>query len=287
MARGSWFRPQKRNGASQADVPEGLWIKCPSCNEMQFARDVERNLKVCPKCGYHYKLRARERITLTVDLDSFEEFDANLTARDPLGFPEYPDKLDQARQQTGLIDAVLSGYARIDGKPLILSVSDFEFMGGSMGGVVGEKLVRAMERGVRERLPVVIFTANGGGARMYEGLLSLMQMAKTSAGAARLDHAGVPYIVVLTDATMAGVYASYASLGDIILAEPGALIGFAGRRVGIQDMGMKLPDDFQTSEFQFRCGMIDRIVTRKEMRVTLSNLLAFFGEERADAQQPA
>lgn len=287
MARGSWFRPNKRNGASQMDVPEGLWIKCPRCNEMHFARDVERNMKVCPKCDYHHKLRARERISLTVDPDSFEEFDANLTARDPLGFPEYADKLDQARQQTGLIDAVLCGYARIDGKPLVLSVSDFEFMGGSMGGVVGEKLVRAMERGVKDRLPVVLFTANGGGARMHEGLLSLMQMAKTSSGVARLDSAGVPYIVVLTDATMGGVFASFASLGDIILAEPGALIGFAGRRVGNQDMTMKLPDDFQTSEFQFRSGMIDRVVPRKEMRVTLSGLLAFFAEERADAQQPA
>ncbi len=286
MARGSWFRPHKRNGAAQANVPEGLWTKCPKCGEILFARDVERNLKVCPKCDYHHKLRARERLTLTVDENSFEEFDAQITATDPLGFPEYADKLTRARAETGLVDAVLTGYARIDGRPLIIGVSDFEFIGGSMGSVVGERLVRAMECGAQEQLPVVLFTANGGGARMYEGLLSLMQMAKTSAGVAQLDRAGIPYIVVLTDPTMAGVFASFASLGDIILAEPGALIGFAGRRVGNQDVGMKLPDDFQTSEFQFRCGMIDRIVPRKEMRVTLGNLLAFFGEERANAQQP-
>jgi len=245
---------------------------------------VERNLQVCTKCEYHHKLRAKERLLLTVDEGSFDEFDAQITARDPLGFPDYEAKITRARDTTGLVDAILTGYARIEEHPLILGVADFEFMGGSMGGVVGEKIVRAMERGAEERLPVVMFTANGGGARMQEGLLSLMQMAKTSAGVSRLDAAGVPYIVVLTDPTMAGVYASYASLGDIILAEPGALIGFAGRRVGNQDMGMKLPDDFQTSEFQLRSGQIDRLVSRKEMRSALGKLLAFFAEERQYAQ---
>ncbi len=287
MARGSWFHRPARNGSSRETVPDGLWRKCPRCNEILFARDVERNLNVCPKCDYHHRLPAQERLALTVDEGSFEEIDAQVTSLDPLGFPDYADKITRARANTGLVDSILTGYARIEGKPLILGVADFSFMGGSMGSVVGEKIVRAMERGIRDRLPVVLFTANGGGARMQEGLLSLMQMAKTSAGVARLDQEAVPYIVVLTDPTMAGVYASYASLGDIILAEPGALVGFAGRRVGNQDLGVKLPDDFQTSEFQFRNGMVDRIVPRREMRGTLGKLLAFFAEDRVDAHQPA
>jgi acetyl-CoA carboxylase carboxyl transferase subunit beta len=238
---------------------------------------------VCPKCDYHHKLTAKERLALTVDEGSFEEFHAEVTSLDPLGFPDYQEKLTRAREKTGLTDAILTGYARIEETPLILGVADFAFMGGSMGSVVGEKIVRAMERGIEENLPVVLFTANGGGARMQEGLFSLMQMAKTSAAVAQMARARVPYIVVLTDPTMAGVYASYASLGDIILAEPGALIGFAGRRVGNQDVGMKLPEDFQTSEFQFRCGMVDRIVPRREMRRTLGRILSFFAEEAAYA----
>ena len=288
MARGSWFGRHKRNGAAQKDVPDGLWIKCPQCSDISFAKDVERNLKVCLKCGYHHKLRAKERLELLIDPDSFREFDANLTSRDPLGFPDYEDKINRARTNTELTDAILTGYAQIEQMTFVIGVADFAFMGGSMGSVVGEKIVRAMETGARERLPVVLVTANGGGARMQEGIYSLMQMAKTSAGVARLDRVAVPYIVVLTDPTMAGVYASYASLGDVIVAEPGALIGFAGRRVGNQDMGMKLPDDFQTSEFQFRCGQIDKVVPRKELRSTLARLLTFFVEEIPHvAQQPA
>jgi acetyl-CoA carboxylase carboxyl transferase subunit beta len=283
MARGGWFRRPARNGKTPANVPDGLWSKCPQCNEISFARDLERNLKVCPKCDYHHRLNAKERIAATVDEESFEETDAEVASLDPLGFPDYADKLARAQATTGLTDAILTGYARIEGQPLILGAADFAFMGGSMGSVVGEKIVRAMERGAEERLPVVIFTANGGGARMQEGLLSLMQMAKTSAGVARLDREAVPYIVVLTDPTMAGVYASFASLGDIILAEPRATIGFAGRRVGNQDLGVKLPDDFQTSEFQQRCGMVDRVVPRREIRGALATLLTFFGEDRANA----
>lgn len=280
MARGNWFsKNPKRNGAPQANVPDGLWIKCPACAEILFAKDVERNLKVCLKCGHHHQLRAKERLELLVDPDSFVEFDANVRSVDPLGFPDYEDKIGRARIKTGLTDSILTGHARIESIPLVIGVADFAFMGGSMGSVVGEKIVRAMERGAEERLPVVMVTANGGGARMQEGIFSLMQMAKTSAGVAKLDYESVPYIVVLTDATMAGVYASYASLGDVILAEPGAMIGFAGRRVGNQDMGMKLPDDFQTSEFQARCGQIDRVVHRKDLRSTLARLLAFFVEE--------
>src|SRR5579862_2456105 len=269
MARGSWFRPHKRNGVANATVPDGLWTKCPGCGEIQFARDVERNLQVCPKCDHHHRLRARERVALTVDEESFVEFDAELSSLDPLGFPKYGEKLDRAKADTGMAEGLITGSARIEGRPLILGVADFHFIGGSMGSVVGEKLVRAMEQGARERLPVVLFTASGG-ARLYEGLLSLLQMAKTSAGVAQLDQAAVPYIVVLTNPTMAGVWASYAALGDVILAEPSALVGFAGARVGNQAVGTKLPEDFQTAEFQFRSGMVDRIVPRKELRGTLS-----------------
>ena len=279
MARGSWFNRHKRNGSAPAEVPDGLWIKCERCNDISFKKDVERNLMVCAKCGYHHKLRAKERLEMLTDADSFVEMDGDLKSLDPLVFPDYGDKIARARTNTGLTDAILTGHARIEANPCILGVADFAFMGGSMGSVVGEKIARAMEAGARERLPVIMVTANGGGARMQEGIFSLMQMAKTSAGVARLDREAVPYIVVLTDPTMAGVYASYASLGDVILAEPGALIGFAGRRVGNQDMGAKLPDDFQTSEFQMRSGQIDQVVPRKELRGTLGRLLAFFAEE--------
>lgn len=284
MARGGWFGRTNKNGASHAAVPDGLWNKCPRCGDISFARDVERNLNVCPKCEYHHKLRARERLDLTVDEGSFVEIDANITSVDPLCFPDYADKIGRARAKTGLVDAILTGYAKIEGQATIVGAADFAFMGGSMGSVVGEKIVRAMERAIDDRLPVTLFTANGGGARMQEGLLSLMQMAKTSAAVARLDKEAVPYIVVLTDPTMAGVYASYASLGDVIFAEPGALIGFAGRRVGNQDMGVKLPDDFQTAEFQFRCGMIDRVVPRKDLRGVLGKTLAMLAGVRADVQ---
>jgi acetyl-CoA carboxylase carboxyl transferase subunit beta len=284
MARGGWFGRTNKNGASQAAVPDGLWNKCPRCGDISFARDVERNLNVCPKCDYHHKLRARERLDLTVDEGTFVEIDAHVTSVDPLCFPDYADKIGRARAKTGLVDAILTGYARIEGQPTIIGAADFAFMGGSMGSVVGEKIVRAMERAIDERLPVTLFTANGGGARMQEGLLSLMQMAKTSAAVARLDKESIPYIVVLTDPTMAGVYASYASLGDVIFAEPGALIGFAGRRVGNQDMGVKLPDDFQTAEFQFRCGMVDRVVPRKELRSVLGKTLALLAGDLANVQ---
>ena len=283
MNRGGWFSRNSKNGAAPKASPEGLWKKCPKCGEITFTKDVERNFSICLKCEYHHKLRAKERIAITVDEDSFREFDAEVRSLDPLGFPDYAEKITKARTNTGLVDAILTGYATIEGQAAILGAADFAFMGGSMGSVLGEKIVRAMERAIDERLPVVLFTANGGGARMQEGLLSLMQMAKTSAAVAKLDRESIPYIVVLTDPTMAGVYASFASLGDIILAEPGALIGFAGRRVGNQDVGVKLPDDFQTSEFQFRCVMVDRIVSRKDMKSTLGRVLRMFAEGRDDA----
>jgi acetyl-CoA carboxylase carboxyl transferase subunit beta len=263
-----------------SNIPEGFAIKCVDCEAILFAKDFDRNLKVCPKCGHHHRLSAAERLSYTVDDDSFADIDDNLVSADPLGFPEYRSKLDRAMASTGLSDAIVTGTATIEGKPLVIGVADFAFMGGSMGSVVGERIARAMELGAKQRWPVVMFTASGG-ARMQEGILALMQMAKTSAAAARLDRSSVPYIVVLTDPTTGGVYASYACLGDIILAEPGAIVGFAGRRVGNQDVGQRLPDNFQTSEFQHEHGMVDRIVQRKDLRESLSNLLSFFAEEPA------
>jgi len=281
MARLGLFGRRVRNSSTMERVPEGVATKCEKCGQILFARDFERNLKVCSRCGYHHRLSARERLAITVDENSFEEMDALLASCDPLDFPEYREKLERARAATGQVEAVVTGTAAIEGRPVVLGVADFFFIGGSMGSVVGEKVARAMERAVKERLPVVMFTASGG-ARMQEGLLALLQMAKTSAAAARLDRARLPYITVMTDPTVGGVSASYAWLGDILLAEPGAVVGFAGRRVGNQDLGTQLPDNFQTSEFQLEYGLIDRIVPRKEMRATLANLLAFFAEERSD-----
>ncbi len=284
MTGRGWFGRQRRDRVAE-NVPEGFATKCAGCGQIIFARDLERSLKVCPKCGYHHRLTAIERLEITVDEDSFEEMDANLVSRDPLDFPDYKDKLARANDTSTSSEAVVTGRATIEGRPLIIGVADFGFMGGSMGSVVGEKIARAMERGLRERVPVIMFSASGG-ARMQEGLLSLMQMAKTSAAAGKLDRGGVPYVVVLTDPTTGGVYASYACLGDLILAEPGAIVGFAGRRVGNQELGGRLPDNFQTSEFQLEHGMVDRIVPRKEMRAALSSLISFFEEPPAPAPKP-
>ncbi len=282
MPRNGWFSRRSRTARAMESVPDGIATKCVKCNEILFARDFERNLKVCPKCGHHHRLNARERLAITVDEDSFIAMDEALLSQDPLGFPEYAEKFQRARANTGQTEAILTGTAAIESHPCVIGVADFSFMGGSMGSVVGERIARAMESGLERRLPVVMFTASGG-ARMQEGLLALMQMVKTSAAAGKLDRAGVPYIVVLTDPTTGGVYASYACLGDIILAEPGAIVGFAGRRVANQDMGTRLPDNFQTSEFQAEHGMVDRIVPRKEIRPALANLLSFFAEGNGHA----
>lgn len=259
-------------------VPDGVASKCQACDEILFVRELERNLQVCPKCGHHHRLRVAERLAITLDEGSFVEMDGDLVSGDPIGFPGYSEKLTAARSATGLNEAIVTGCGAIDRMPLIIGVADFAFMGGSMGSVFGEKIARAFERAAEEVLPIVIFSASGG-ARMQEGLVALMQMAKTSAAAKRAALAGVPFISVLTDPTTGGVLASYASLGDVILAEPGAVVGFAGRRVGRQDLGSHLPPNFQTSEFQAEHGFIDRVVHRKEMRTVLSYLLRFFGSE--------
>jgi len=281
MARGGWFKRRSGPPVQMETVPAGVAAKCASCSQILFVRDLERSLQVCPRCGHHHRLPARQRIGMTADADSFQEIDAHLAPADPLDFPDYAAKQERARAETGLTDAIVTGTAAIDGHPLVLGVADFGFMGGSMGSVVGERVCRALDLALAERLPTVMFTASGG-ARMHEGLVALLQMAKTAATIGQLARERLPYITVLTDPTTGGVFASYASLGDVILAEPGALVGFAGRRVGNQDVGAKLPDNFQTSEFQLEHGMVDRIVPRKDMRAALSFLLAFFAGGRQD-----
>lgn len=262
--------------ASSLALPDNLAVKCPNCRELLLGRDWEKNLKVCPKCGHHFRLSAPDRIELLVDRDSFTEFSANLRSTDPLHFMArsgaYRDKLEAEREKTGMEDAVIVGHARIESLPLVLSVMDFRFIGGSMGSVVGEKLTRAIEAAIADRLPLLIVSASGG-ARQQEGTISLMQMAKTSAALARLAEAGAPFISLLTDPTTAGVSASFAFLGDVILAEPGALIGFAGPRVIEQMMHQHLPKDVNTAEFVLKHGMIDGIVHRRALRQTLARYL--------------
>lgn len=260
-------------------VPTGLALKCPECKQILFERECSKNQKVCPRCHYHFRLRAHERIALLVDADSFTEYDADLVSVDPLNFVSasqvYAQKLAQEREKVGLNDAVVVGHATIEGKPLILAVMDFHFIGGSMGSVVGEKITRAVEQALSRRIPLLVASASGG-ARMQEGLYSLMQMAKTAAALAQLREAGIPYFSLLTDPTTGGVTASFAMLGDVILAEPGGLICFAGPRVIEQFMHAKLPAGAASAEFLLRHGLIDMIVPRHELRATLGRLLRFY-----------
>ncbi|MEN6327339.1 MAG: acetyl-CoA carboxylase, carboxyltransferase subunit beta [Syntrophomonas sp.] len=250
---------------------------CPSCHARISDLDMIRNHKVCPNCNYHYTLTAWERITLTVDEDSFQEFDTRLQSLNPLNFPGYDEKLQQAEQQSGLQEGIVTGQAAINGNPVIIGIMDSRFMMGSMGAVVGEKITRAIETAIEYRYPLIIFTTSGG-ARMQEGMLSLMQMAKTSAALGRFHQEGLLYISILTDPTTGGVTASFASLADIIIAEPGALVGFAGPRVIKQTIGQQLPDKFQRSEFLLEHGMVDQVVNRSELLNTLTLLLKLHQE---------
>jgi acetyl-CoA carboxylase carboxyl transferase subunit beta len=255
---------------------EGLWVKCNHCREIIYRKELDRNLKVCPKCDYHFPITVDERIGLLLDDGSFKEWDVELSPGDPLGFRDtqrYRDRLKAAQEQTGRRDAMVSGTGTVEGRAIALCVFHFGFMGGSMGSVVGERIVRAAERAEANRSPLVVVTASGG-ARMQEGILSLMQMAKTSAAVGRLQRAGLPYVSILTDPTYGGVTASVATLGDVILAEPKALIGFAGPRVIEQTIKQQLPPGFQRAEFLLDHGMIDAIVERKKMKATLAALLA-------------
>jgi len=259
-------------------IPAGLWLKCKGCGNVIYRSKLEENLQLCPECGYHYPLTARQRIELLTDRKSFREMDANLDSVDVLGFAGtgvYEQKLEASKKKTGMTEAVLCGTATVDDQRMALGVMDFRFLGASMGSVVGEKVTRLTEFASENRLPLVIVTASGG-ARMYEGMLSLMQMAKTSGALAVHEELGLPYIVIMTHPTTAGVTASFASLGDLILAEPGALIGFAGPRVIKQTTQSELPPGFQTAEFLMEHGFIDRVVSRTDLRRELSLLLGYF-----------
>ena len=252
------------------------FLQCSNCKKTVFLPDFEQNLRVCPYCAFHHRVPARSRIAITFDTGSFQEMDSDLRALDPLTFPEYQEKLENSRQRSDASDSIISGIATLDGRKVAVAVSDFSFMGGSMGSVAGEKITRTLERGVEYGTPVIVFCASGG-ARMQEGLFSLMQMAKTTAAAEKASRNGIPYIAVFTDPTMAGVLASYASIADVILAEPKALVGFAGARVSKQAGVRRVPDEFQTAEWVLDQGMLDRIVQRKEMRSTLSTLVQTLG----------
>ncbi|WP_334075876.1 MULTISPECIES: acetyl-CoA carboxylase, carboxyltransferase subunit beta [Paenibacillus] len=273
--------PSERLGTSESpqpgdrpkrEIPEGLMSKCSRCGSIQYSKELEKNLKVCPSCGHHMRLNALERIQMTLDEGSFLEYDADLISVDPLNFPGYANKLEQQKLKSGLREAVVTGEGTIGGFPAVMAVMSFDFFTGSMGSVVGEKITRAIETATKKRLPLIIFSTSGG-ARMQESILSLMQMAKTSAALARLDEQGGLYISVITDPTTGGVSASFAMLGDLIIAEPGAVFGFAGRIVIEQTIRQKLPDDFQTAEFNLQHGQLDMVVHRKELRATLAQVL--------------
>lgn len=259
-------------------VPEGLWLRCPSCKGTIFRKEAESRLNVCPECDYHFHLPARERIRHLLDEDSFEEWFAELRSLDPLNFNDrlpYGERLKLEQAKTGLPEAAVVGRGYIRGRPVVLGITDFLFMAGSMGSVVGEKLTRAVEEATRLQLPLIIVSGSGGGARMQEAILSLMQMAKVSAALARFDSAGGLYVSVLTNPTMGGAAASFATLGDIVIAEPRAMIGFAGKRTIWATVRLELPEEFQTSEFLLRHGFIDRIVHRKDLRTELAQIIDY------------
>ncbi len=260
------------------EMPEGLWTKCEECSEVLYNRTLEENLKVCPKCNHHFVLGAYERINLLLDKDTFQEYDREMVSVDPLSFKgpkTYKDKLAQDQASTSLKDAVVTGEGLLENKKIVIAVTDSRFIMGSMGSVVGEKVTRTIEVATKDKLPIIIVSGSGGGARMYEGMFSLMQMAKTCAALSYHNLAKLPFISVLTDPTMAGVMASFAGIGDIIIAEPKALIGFTGPRVIEQTIRQKLPPGFQRSEFLLEHGLIDMIVQRKNLKTTLSQLLDY------------
>jgi acetyl-CoA carboxylase carboxyl transferase subunit beta len=284
----AWFKkarkPMVAPGTSSR-VPEGLWVKCPECDTIIYTKDLVKTLSVCPKCAHHFRLTATERLRSIFDDERWVEHDAGLSSNDPLTFTDtkpYAGRLAASRKATGLKDALVVGAGTIEGLPAIVAAMEYGFIGGSMGVVMGEKLVRGIEAAIERRVPVLIVSCSGG-ARMMEGALSLMQMAKVSAALARLDRARLPFISILTDPTTGGVTASFAMLGDVILAEPKALIGFAGPRVIEQTIRQKLPAGFQRSEFLIERGMLDLVVDRREMKATVARLLRFMGATPAPA----
>ena len=271
----NWIRRPKYDAVARRDLPPGLWEKCPRCAALVYHKELERNLRVCPRCHYHHRLSARDRLRLVLDDGSFEESDAALTPEDPLDFVDeqpYTVRLEEAQRRTGLCEAIITGTGTVEGRRTVIGAMEFAFLGGSMGAVVGEAITRAIERACEHNKPIIVISASGG-ARMMEGVVSLMQMAKISAALARLDSARVPYISVLTDPTTGGVTASYAMLGDLNIAEPGALIGFAGKRTIKNTVRLELPEGFQTSEFLFKHGFVDRIVHRKDLRTEIARII--------------
>lgn len=271
------YEPEIAKKPAEERVPstdqEGMWEKCPTCASILYTEDLNGNERVCMKCGHHFRLGARERIERTADEGSFEEFNEKLEGLDPLDFPEYGQKIEKARETAEITEGIVTGACTIGGEPCVIAVMDSRFIMGSMGVAVGEKFALAAERALKDDLPLVVFTTSGG-ARMQEGLMSLMQMGKTAAVLGKLDEAAIPYIVVLTDPTTGGVTASFAMLGDVTIAEPGALIGFAGQRVIEQTVKQTLPQGFQRAEFLLDKGFVDMIVDRRELRDTLSKILS-------------
>jgi acetyl-CoA carboxylase carboxyl transferase subunit beta len=275
----AWFNiskaPKIKVEKKKVNMPSGLWVKCNNCNEIIYKKEVEKNLDVCPKCNYHFRISAKKRISMIMDEGSFEFIDTDLEATNPLSFKDtkkYSDRLKEAKKKTSCKDAIESVEGKINGIKTVVAFFNFEFMGGSMGSVVGEKITRAIERALEKKTGVIVFSSSGG-ARMQEGIFSLMQMAKTSSALARLKKAGLPYISVLTDPTFGGVTASFAMLGDVIIAEPKSMIGFAGPRVIEQTIRQPLPEGFQRAEYLLEHGMVDAIVDRKELKEKLSSIL--------------
>jgi len=277
-----WFHNKKKHKqleykAEKLDVPGNLWVKCYKCANAVYNKDLDENFKVCPTCGYHFKLTFSERLDMLLDKGSFVECDEDLRSYDFLGVVDskpYKDRIKSSEEKSSLSEAIITGLGKIAGRPVSIGIMDFSFMGGSMGSVVGEKVTRMIERAVHKGIPAIIITTSGG-ARMQEGIMSLMQMAKTSAALAKLSEAKLPYIAVLTDPTTGGTTASYAMLGDINIAEPGALIGFAGPRVIEQTIRQKLPSGFQRSEYLLEHGMVDMVTERKNIKVTIEKLISF------------
>jgi acetyl-CoA carboxylase carboxyl transferase subunit beta len=288
----AWFKREsgELNTSGEKRVrTEGLWVKCENCRQIIWKKDLEENLNVCPKCEKHFRIDARTRLALLMDDNQYETFDANISSTDPLKFVDlkpYSSRLRQAQQDTGLKDAVINAQGKLLGRPIIASVMEYAFIGGSMGAVVGEMITRAVERAADSKTPLIVVSASGG-ARMMEGVVSLMQLAKISAALARLDKARVPYISVLTDPTTGGVTASFAMLGDLNVAEPGALIGFAGPRVIEQTIRQKLPQGFQRSEFLLQHGMLDAVVHRRELKPYIARALDFMGGAAVNSQPSA
>lgn len=261
-----------KNKKSNIDIPVGKWVKCDECKEIIYKETLKENLSICPNCGHYFRMHINKRLELVTDKDSYKKFDLNIETTNPLQLEDYPKKLKVLREKTGINEAVACGTAKINNEDVVICVMDSGFLMGSMGVVVGEKITYAIEQAIEKKLPLIIFTTSGG-ARMQEGIISLMQMAKVSSALTKLDEAGLLYITVLTDSTYGGVTASFASLGDIILAEPKAMIGFAGQRVIKQTIGQDLPEGFQTAEFLLEHGFIDKIVERKDLKNTIHKLI--------------